>query len=124
MFSGGNIITLNKIRDYIKNTAKWWIRKNPLKKFKKFYKFLKNNKKRIYTNENNNNIYKTIDFGGNYYYNLENLLCYMVDSYIATTDADDEDDDDENDNFKYSNYESFNIQNKIYKMINEYVKNK
>jgi len=134
MFSGGNIITLNKIRDYIKNTAKWWVRKNQLKKFSKFYKFLKNYKKRKYNFEKNNiykynfssnyvennNIYKTIDFGGNYYYNLENLLCYMVDSYIATAYPDDEDDENDED-FRYSNYESFNIQNKIYRMINEYV---
>jgi hypothetical protein len=100
LFIDGGIVGYDEIRDYIKSVAKWWVRKNPLKKFLKIFK---TNKKPTYS---------TIDFSGNYYYNIENLLCYMVDSYIGVRPIWD---DYEDCFFKhYETYESFKIQNRLY----------
>jgi len=93
LFIDGGIVDIDEIRDYIRSMAKLYIKNIPLKHSKKLFNFFKKN------------VDNDIKFCGNYYYDLENILCFIVDSYIMVHP------DEDNDNI---NYESFKIQNRLY----------
>ena len=105
LFIDGDIIDYYKtIQEYIRNKAKLYIKNIPLKHSKKLFNFFKKN------------VENTIDFSGNYYYDLENILCFVVDSYITSRplyNCEDEDNYYKN----YQTYESFKIQNRLYNNI-------